>query len=609
MFCATLVFICAQALFVRGWEEEMPSPPPLNKFGKKIPVPQEEFLDLICQCLREDPVKGNCLEVGYTERNSDGDIYGVLSHWDTSEISDMSFAFSGARLTTSGPPFPCTPMLPMKVLEQFNPDLSLWNTSQVLTFVDTFGDQRAFLGTGLKFWSVSRAQFFEAMFNGCANFIEPISFWNVENAENMGGMFRRCTKFNADISLWKTPRNKKMDEMFLECEAFNSNLNFWDVSNVDNMEILFDRAFKFNKPIGDWNVSSVTSMRAMFSGALSFNQYISKWDVHNVVSFQDMFFDAIKFAGDVSKWDLSSSSIEFTNMFSGALAFNNKWICETSTSGPPDTCELKKPYFFNALGNRVFPNNFTELQGAVCNCLGEEPIHGICTEFARESEYGVLPQWDVSLVQDFEELFDASVLVPRCGGTVTPFSLSLFDADLSYWNMKNATDTSSMFRFLPKFKGKGLKYWDVSSVTRMGRMFDANFEFKEAIGYWDTSHVTDMEKMFRNAHSFKQDISKWDTSSVITMFRMFLNATEFKGTGISKWDVEEVTNMQEMFLNATHFNDDIGSTWLGSAATSIQTDIFLGADAFNKVYECNTDVDGPVSSCAKQRAPSPWRCD
>ena len=143
--------------------------------------------------------------------------------------------FQDPRLTTSGAPFPCTPMLPMEVLEQFNPDLSLWNTSQVLTFVDTFGDQRAFLGTGLKFWSVSRATNFEAMFSGCANFIEPISFWNVENAENMGGMFRRCTKFNADISLWKTPRNKKMDEMFLECEAFNSNLNFWDVSNVNNM--------------------------------------------------------------------------------------------------------------------------------------------------------------------------------------------------------------------------------------------------------------------------------------------------------------------------------------------------------------------------------------
>ena len=69
-------------------------------------------------------MKGNCLEVGYTERNSDGDIYGVLSHWDTSEITDMSFAFSRDRLTNTPVhvPFPCSPLLP-EVTEKFNPRL------------------------------------------------------------------------------------------------------------------------------------------------------------------------------------------------------------------------------------------------------------------------------------------------------------------------------------------------------------------------------------------------------------------------------------------------------------------------------------------------------
>lgn len=590
-----------------------PSPPPLNKYGKKIPVPQQDFFDLICECLREDPVKGDCLEVGYTERNSDGDIYGVLSHWDTSEITDMSFAFSRDRLTNTPVhvPFLCSPLLPPEVTEKFNPDLSLWNTSNVLNFVNTFFDQSAFMGTGLKFWTVSRAENFQEMFNGCASFVEAISFWNVENAVNMGSMFFRCAKFKADISLWKTPRNEQMFDMFSECEEFNSNLALWDVSHVLNMRGLFEGASKFNKPIGHWNTSSVTNMRDMFRRAVSFNQDISKWDVRNVVDFSGMFKDAIKFAGDVSKWDLDwpHSSITFANMFSGALAFNNKWVCETSTSGPPDTCELKEPYFFNALGNKVFPNSNTELKTAICDCLSEEPIHGICTEFARESEYGVLLQWDVSRVQDFGRAFDASDLLSFCNGVVTEQSLSLFDADLSHWDMGNATDTRYMFRFLPSFKGKGLKYWDVSSVTRMDRMFDGVVEFNENIGYWETNHVTSMEKMFRNARSFNQDISKWDTSNVKFMFRMFLNATKFKGTGLKTWDVEEVTHMSEMFLNAAHFNDDIGSAWMGPAATSEQNDIFLGADAFNEIYECDTDVDGPVSTCVKHRPISPWRCD
>ena len=134
-------------------------------------------------------------------------------------------------------------------------------------------------------------------------------------------------KFNADISLWKTPRNEQMFNMFSECEEFNSNLALWDVSHVVDMRDLLAGASKFNKPIGHWNTSSVTNMQDMFRRAVSFSQDISKWDVRNVVDFSGMFKDAIKFAGDVSKWDVDwpHSSITFANMFSGALAFNNKW--------------------------------------------------------------------------------------------------------------------------------------------------------------------------------------------------------------------------------------------------------------------------------------------
>ena len=570
LFCATLVFLCTHALSpVRGNGWEMPpSPPPLNKFGKKIPVPEGEFLNLICECLREDPVKGNCPEVGYTERNSDGDIYGVLSHWDTSEITDMSNAFSGERLTTNVGWASCDPVLPSEVKESFNPDFSLWNTSSVTGFPQTFKDQSAFWGTGLKFWSVSHAEDFGEMFKGCASFVEPISFWNVEKAGDMRGMFSGCSKFNADISLWKTDLNEDMAHMFSGCTKFNSNLASWDVSNVKDMEGLFAGASTFNKPIGYWDTSSVTKMSHMFENAESFNQDVSKWGVE--------------------------SDTDFENMFAGALAFNRKWTCETEASGPPDTCELKEPYFFNALGNKMFDSR-SDLCSAVCDCLTEEPIRGICTEYARESEYGILPYWDVSRLKDFKGTFSALRILgisdgesfggescPSCSG-VTEQSLSRFNADFSYWNMEKAEDIRGMFRGLPKFEGKGLKFWDVSSVEDMRRMFDSCDEFNEPIGLWDTSSVADMRYMFNNAGEFTADISKWN--------------------------VEHVTSMRAMFENAKKFKADIGATWSGSAASRRQNDIFLGADAFNELYECETPTNGPVSSCEKVRPPSPWRCD
>ena len=273
---------------------------------------------------------------------------------------------------------------------------------------------------------------------------------------------------------------------------------------------------------------------------------------------------------------------DFENMFAGALAFNRKWTCETEASGPPDTCELKEPYFFNALGNKIFDSK-ADLLVAVCDCLAEEPIHGICTEYVRESEYGILPYWDVSRVTDFVAIFSAGRILETCSG-VTEQSLSRFNADFSYWNMENAKDTAGMFRLLPKFEGKGLKFWDVSSVIDMARMFDRCDVFNEPIGLWDTSSVTSMLAMFRDAGEFNADISKWNVENVGGMTRMFENAKKFKA--------------------------DIGATWSsGNAATSTQTDIFLGADAFNELYECNTPTDGPVSTCEKVRPPSPWRCD
>jgi len=463
----------------------------------------------------------------------------------------MSNAFSGNRLTTSG----CD--LPSQVKESFNPDFSLWDTSSVTGFSGTCTNQSAFWGTGLKFWSVSHAEDFSDTFRGCASFVEPISFWNVEKAGNMRGMFSGCSKFNADISLWKTHRNENMAHMFSGCTKFNSNLASWDVSEVEDMEGLFAGASTFNKPIGYWNTSSVTKMSHMFENAESFNQDVSKWDVDYVMHY------------------------DFENMFAGALAFNRKWTCETEASGPPDTCELKEPYFFNALGNKMLDTK-GELKDAVCACLTEEPIRGICTEYARESEYGILPYWDVSRLTNFQGSFRADRILASCSG-VTEQSLSRFNADFSYWNMEKAEDVSRMFRSLPKFEGKGLKFWDVSSVEDMRRMFDSCDEFNEPIGLWDTGSVTSMAGMFTNAGEFNADISNWN--------------------------VENVEDMSSMFSNAKKFKADIGATWSGSAADVEQKDIFLGADAFNELYECDTPDKGPVSSCEKVRPPSPWRCD
>jgi len=52
-----------------------------------------------------------------------------------------------------------------------------------------------------------------------------------------------------------------------------------------------------------------------------------------------------------------------------------------------------------------------------------------------------------------------------------------------------------------------------------------------------------------------------------------------------------------MFSSASAFNQDI-SGWTGTAATSAQTDMFLGATAFQAKFTCTDAITGPPSTCS-----------
>ena len=102
--------------------------------------------------------------------------------------------------------------------------------------------------------------------------------------------------------------------------------------------------------------------------------------------------------------------------------------------------------------------NDSNFHSAIETCLGTNPVDGLCSS----SEYGAMPDWDVSLVTDMSGL-----------------------------------DWTSRQGFADKTTFNGyIGGWNTAQVTTMGYMFNDAHTFNQDIGSWNTSQVTNMERMF-----------------------------------------------------------------------------------------------------------------
>lgn len=178
---------------------------------------------------------------------------------------------------------------------------------------------------------------------------------------------------------------------------------------------------------------------------------------------------------------------------------------------------------------------------------------------------GDISNWDVSEVRDMSFMFR---------------NAHVFNGDIGSWNVSNVYTLSGMFSFAYSFN-QDISNWNVSRVINMYGVFLNDSTFNQDISSWDVSNVIDMNAMFA-ATSFNQDISRWDVSKVTNMAYMFNYASDFN-QDLSDWDVGEVNNMSNMFAYAYNFDQDL-SNWDVSSVTNM-TNMFKDATLSTPNYD------------------------
>ena len=226
----------------------------------------------------------------------------------------------------------------------------------------------------------------------------------------------------------------------------------------------------------------------------------------------------------------------------------------------------------------------TNFQQAINTCLSTNEADGMCSD----SEYGAMPNWNVSAVTDMSYAFSNKT---NFNGNISNWDVSnvtdmsymfvlarSFNLDIGYWDVSSVKDMTAIFILASSFN-QDIDSWDVSSVTDMSAMFAGASSFNQDIGSWNVSNVTDMNSMFDSATLFNQDISSWDVSSVVNMTYMFNQVSSFN-QDIGSWNVSSVNEMRQMFQSASLFNGDI-SNWDVSSVTNM-SGTFDGASSFNQ---------------------------
>lgn len=510
-----------------------------------------------------------------------------ISSWDVSAISDFSRMFYNASAFNqpigSWVTSAATNLSGMfQGAAAFNQIISGWDVDSVTDFSNMFNGALAF-NQNIGVWNTSSATTMASMFKQAPLFNQPIDIWDVSNVVDMSSMFQGTTNpstFNQDISMWDVGNVTNMNQMFKGNIAFNQNLRYWCVSNIPS------RPFEFTgsgTPIGTineprWGLCPIQNVAVTING------------LDEPVRLNDVRTLTYTLTPDTpvqsTVWSSSNDSVAVINPETGNVIFTGLGNATISV-------------YVNGLYTGTETITVVDvLQPMTVMTTG---ISGGMVEIIGSSEGSISIDWgdgspietvdDVAITHTFTDTTKRLIrLLPLdtdhmpnigLGGEIEEV-VNWYPGDMREIHLgrssskllrvpstkPNTTTLQNLFANCTLFNDD-ISMWNVSTITDMSGMFSGATAFNQPIGSWNVSNVNDMTDMFANASAFNQDISNWDVSDALVMDGMFNGATVFN-RNLAWWCVTNIATLPANFNTGGVLPAEYYPTW-GTCPSRVYT--------------------------------------
>jgi surface protein len=102
----------------------------------------------------------------------------------------------------------------------------------------------------------------------------------------------------------------------------------------------------------------------------------------------------------------------------------------------------------------------------------------------------------------------------------------------------------------------------------MKNMFCSCHNFNADLSTWNVANATNLSGMFASCGNFNSDVSRWNMTNALDLSLMFYHCTSFN-SDVSQWDIASASRpralspkaLEYMFTGCVSFNREHVATW------------------------------------------------